>query len=168
MFRFSRFSKIFEVLQDFLRFKQFCGIFQGLVGRLFSESVSRPAERGGRGALCPRASGSKGPSNSRILTTGNALKWVLSQCKGGNRKIFCSLRSQGGLDSRFCPWASKSSRRPCLYHLNCIEKKPGWQAVLRTCFDVDGCNEELCKLFESRSTTTTRNKRRPLSDLILD
>ena len=30
-----------------------------------------------------------------ILTTGNALKCILSQSKGGDRKIFCSLRSQG-------------------------------------------------------------------------
>ena len=77
----------------------------------------RPAERGGRGGLCPRASGSKGPHNLGILTTGNALKCILGQSKGGNRKIFCSLRSQGGLDSQFCPWASKSSRRPCSFEM---------------------------------------------------
>ena len=33
--------------------------------------------------------------NFEISTAGNALKCILSQSKGGNRKIFCSLRLQG-------------------------------------------------------------------------
>ena len=69
-------------------------------------------QEGGRRGTLPRASGSKGPHNMRILTLGNALKCVLSQSKEDDRNIFCSLRLQGALIHSFAPGPQKALSGP--------------------------------------------------------
>ena len=68
----------------------------------------------GQEVFAPRPQGLRGLiiEDINILTPRNALKCILSRFKGRNRKLFSYLRSQGGLISQFCPWASKSSRLP--------------------------------------------------------
>ena len=58
--------------------------------------ISRAAERGGR-RNWPLVLRGLIIEDFNNLTARNALKCILSQSEGRNRKMFCSLRSQGGL-----------------------------------------------------------------------
>ena len=60
------------------------------------------------GALCPRASESKGPHNWIILTfCRNALKCILSQSKGGGSKNFLLASLAGASIPSFTPLPRK-------------------------------------------------------------